>query len=243
MKLRQIVSGVFSGYLTKAVQFLAAISVVPFLLRSSVLGLDGYGSAFTVISFFGFLTLIVDGPRNSFTRSVSQAVGGHPEAQGCTPGAALYAGTRFLFWLCSAITVAMVASYSLVIPLIGLEANSDVLAAYVLAAAIFWVENVLYLYRVPLLARGAVDVVNYCIGFEIIFRSAVFFLYFGLFQASLASYVAITLAFVLARNLAFPIYVHWRWPSDLARSETAPVSLVAGSIRYAGPISLLSMVS
>lgn len=243
MKVRQVVSGVASGYLTKAIQFVAALAVVPFLLRSSVLGLAGYGTAFTLVAFSNFIGLLTDGPRKSFTRSISQAIGEHPAAAGCTPGAALRAGTRILFWLCSIAVLILLAFESPLLALMGLAKTPDAVAAYRLAVGLFWAENSFFLFRVPLLARGALPFVNYCTAFEVIGRSATFFLYFERFPASLTSYLLITVLFVVIRNLAFLGYLVARWPSDVMQRASAPPSLVRASLLYSGPISVVSMVT
>lgn len=242
MRVRQIVTGVTSGYVTKGVQFVAALAVVPFLLRSSVLGLEGYGTAFTLLAFSNFIGLLTDGPRKSFTRSISQAIGDHPEAEGCTPGAALHAGMRILVVGCTVAALILVAFESPILALMGLAETPDAILAYGFAVALFWAENALFLVRVPLLARGALQFVNYCSTLEVIGRSAVFFLYFERFPASLASYLFITLLFVVLRNLSFLGYLVVRWPADVMHRTRAPASVVRASLVYSGPISVVSMV-
>ena len=80
MKLKQLVAGVATGYVTKAVQFVASMALVPFLLRPEVLGVENYGRVFTLIAFMSFGTVLTAGIRLSFVRSISQAVGDDPHA-------------------------------------------------------------------------------------------------------------------------------------------------------------------
>ena len=50
------------------VVLVASLLLVPFFLQDSVLGLDGYGRAFTIVALVGFLPMLTEGLAYSFTR-------------------------------------------------------------------------------------------------------------------------------------------------------------------------------
>ena len=103
MKLRQLAAGIATGYVAKVVQFIAAVALVPFLLRPEILSLEGYGRAFTLIAFMGAGTLITVGVRLSFERSISKAVGSDPHGSTGQVGSLIGSGTALLLLLCAAI--------------------------------------------------------------------------------------------------------------------------------------------
>src|SRR5262245_58317993 len=117
MKLHQLVSGIASGYVTKGIQLVVSLIMVPFFLREEVLGLDGYGRAFTISALVGFLPLFTDGLSFALIRSVSRAL---DQSGGGAIAEVLGAGIKIMSASSGAVAGAMVALSAILLPLAGL---------------------------------------------------------------------------------------------------------------------------
>ncbi|MBK7949414.1 MAG: hypothetical protein IPK00_11910 [Deltaproteobacteria bacterium] len=75
MNLNQLASGVLSGYFSKALQLVASLVLVPFLLDPEVLGVEDYGRAFAIVGMTGIFSVAIVGIHFAAERSIAQAVG------------------------------------------------------------------------------------------------------------------------------------------------------------------------
>lgn len=235
LKLHQLVSGIASGYVTKLVQLVVSLTLVPFFLREDVLGLDGYGRAFTIGALVGFLPLLTEGLAFSFIRSVSRSLD-HPDDDP-RPSEVLGAGLKILGSACAAAVASTLALSPIVLPLVGLDPSRDVVIALTLAGLLYWVENVFQLPRTPLMARGAITFVNGTGAAEVILRALAYLGIFTLWPATLAAYFAIQLVFTLLRGLAQLLYLVSHWPDDFRGWWRAPWASGRASIRESWPIA------
>ena len=234
MKLHQLLSGIVSGYVTKLIQLAVSLLLVPFLLREDVLGLDGYGRAFTMSSVVGLLPLFTEGLGFSFIRGVSRAV---DRLDGRGPGEVLGAGLKILGTACAAAVAATLALSPIVLPLVGLDRSRDVVVAFALASLLYWVENVFQLLRAPLMARGAITFVNGVGAAEVTLRALAYLGIFTLWPATLTTYFAIHLSVALLRGLAQLLYLASRWPGDLRGWRHGSWTMGRASIRQSWPIT------
>jgi hypothetical protein len=237
VKIRQLASGIASGYVAKAVQFVASIALVPFYLRDDILGLEGYGLAFTILAATQFLTLFTNGLRLAFTRTVAQAVAGGA-GHGPTPGEALGSGTKILLGLCALLGAGIVLATGSVLALLGIEPGPDARRALWLASALFVVENGLQLLRAPLMTRGAISFVNLWLAVESLLRALAMFVLLSAYGGSLTLYFAVYLALTTLRQIVFYARLRIQWPDDLVGSLRAPLVHGLPAIRYSLAVSL-----
>jgi O-antigen/teichoic acid export membrane protein len=240
VRIGQLLSGIASGYFTRGIQFVATILLVPFLLRDDVLGLDGYGNVFTMLGIIALFRFSVDGLRVSFTRDISMAMG---EREGGSPGATLGTRIKIMFLICTAIVVAVWLAAPVILPIVGIAPDSYALGGLRFAALIFWAENALHLFRVPLIVRGSISFVNFCGAAEVTLRAVTYFLLFSVSEASLMKYFLIQAAFVLARNLAFVVHLAYFSRDDLRGFFRAPWRPSRKSVGYAVPIATVQVTN
>jgi len=235
LKLRQLVTGIAAGYASKGVQLVASLLLVPFFLREEVLGLDGYGRAFTVSALIGLLPLLTGGLSFSLIRSISRALdAGEGETR---PHEALGAGIKILGGACAVALVGTLLVGPWVLPGVGLEPSRDVWGALAISGLLYWLENAFGLVRAPLLARGAITFVNATGAAEVLGRSLCYFVVFSIWPATLTLFFAIQLVFVGLRGLAQLVFLWRQWPDNLRGALRAPVSAGADAVRRSWPIT------
>src|SRR5262249_4031013 len=210
--------------------------MVPFFLREDVLGLDGYGRAFTILALVSFLPLLTEGLAFSFTRSISRSLDqrdGEPRTREL-----FGAGLKILGSACAVGVVGMIALSPILLPLAGLDRSRDVVIALVLAGVLYWAENVFQIVRTPLLGRGAIAFVNATTAAEVLFRALAYLWIFETWPATLTTYFAIQLAFVVFRGVSQLFYLGWRWPDDLSGWWRQPWRAGRDAIGHSWPIGI-----
>lgn len=235
MKIRDLLSGIASGYLTKAIQLVISLALVPFLLRDDVLGLEDFGRASAILAAVQLLTLCTDGMRLSFTRAVAQAVGQPGGA--ASPGAALGSGSKVLALTCAALAGAIGLAAGPVLRFLSIDASPDNVRALWLTAALFFAENSFNLLQVPLMTRGAISYVNYCLTAETLLRAGGLWLALTLRPHSLSLYFAVFLAAALARHAVFALRLLRSSPQDLRGAARARIAVALPALRYSMPLT------
>lgn len=232
MKLSELSAGIASGYFTKAVQFLATVGIVPFLLRDDVLGLDRYGAAFTLLGIVSVLSLLTSGLRMSFDRSIAHEIGSDGESVGEFVGC----GTKILLGSGLLFAVIVLCLGSILLDVVGLNGTPDEQAALNWASLLVVAENGLYLARAPLLTRGDVLFVNFAGMAEVVLRTASMVFCFVNYDATLASYFSIQAFWTVARQLALFVRVVRKFPRDVRGSIRAPLTRASSSLSYSTPV-------
>jgi hypothetical protein len=238
VKLKQLTAGIATGYVVTGVQFLAAMVLVPFLLRRDILGVEGYGRAFTLIAFMGAGAVITVGVRLSFERSISKAVGSDPDGTQRQVGSLIGSGTILLFALCAVIGLPALIWETALLDLVRLPLESDYRVAFRLAVVWMTVENALFLLRSPLMARGAISYINCVMMGEVLLRTAVLFLLLPSTEAVFISYFAVHLA---ARILHFAGFIGWSLthaPADFRGLTRVSVQGIKETVLYSRSITL-----
>ncbi len=235
MRIGQLLSGVASGYASRAVQFAASVLLVPFLLRSDVLGLDGYGRAFTILALVALLRFAVDGMRIAFSRDVSIALGPDQQTQ---PGLVIGNRTKVLALACAGAAGPVALAGPLLLPAaLGIEPTWESFAALCFGLMIFWSENALHLLRVPLVMQGRLSFVNACGAAEALLRALSYLVIFSIWPASLVTFFAIRAGFAFLRSLAYTIALYMRTPGVLRGFLASSWRPPRSSLRYSLPIT------
>jgi O-antigen/teichoic acid export membrane protein len=235
MNVKQIVTGVLSGYVTKAVSLLASILVVPFLLDPDVLGVEDYGRAFSILGVVSVVGLFCAGIHMSADRSIARAVG-HSGVDGEPSVSEVLGSTTKVLWLVNLLfAVPLVIFEEKVLSAVGIPLDPAYRWAVAAAVAISVSENAFYVFRAPLLARGEIAYVNLIGLLEVTGRTAMTFVLFSTVPATVAGLLGLQAFFTLARQIAFLFRLK---QSDFSSIATVPISSAMESIRYAGPVSL-----
>ncbi len=229
MKLQQLIGGIASGYVTKAAQFIAAIALVPFLLREEVLGLDGYGRVFTILAIITAPRLLFDGLRLSFIRRISTSIDSSDDR--ITVGDAIGTAIKVSFFAYTPLILAIAVPSAFWLQLTGIPVTDDSSKALWIAALLAWLENVFVFFSTPLFARGSITFVNFVGAFEAIGRTLTYFVVFSWISASLTSYFLIQVLFIILRQGAVVIFLSIRWPDDLRGFSSAPVRMGGDDLR------------
>ncbi len=235
MKLRDLLSGIASGYLSKAIQLVVSLALVPFLLRQDVLGLEDFGRASAILAAVQLLTLCTDGIRISFTRALAQAVG--RQGGGASPGETLGSGSKILALCCAVLAVGISLAAEPVLRVLSIEASPDNLRALWLTAALFFAENSLNLLQVPLMTRGAIPFVNTVLTAETLLRAAGLAIALSLRPHSLTLYCSVFLAAALARHAIIFLQLRRSSPQDLRGATRARLAIALPALRYSLPLT------
>lgn len=235
MKIRQIAAGIVSGYASKLVQLLASVAIVPFLLRSEVLGVEAYGRAFAILGATSLIGIATTGLHLSAERAISRAIGRGTGDSGPTVGEMLGSGTKVLSLVSLAFVLPLLVFGDGVIRSLGLTPDADHRLGLLAAVSIALFENAFYLFRAPLLARGDIAYVNLVGLFEIVARTALIFVLFSSVRGTVATFLGIQAAFTLLRQL---LLLARLGRSDLTGFAGAPLASAMETVRYAGPVSL-----
>jgi O-antigen/teichoic acid export membrane protein len=235
MRIRDLLAGIVSGYLSKAIQFAVSLALVPFFLRSDVLGLDGFGRASAILAAVQLATVATDGLRISFTRGIARALA---DARAPVSAASLIgSGSLLLAVLTLTFAIAIGATSEPILRAIGIEATPDTRWALWLAVALFAVENSLNLVQAPLLTRGSIRFVNGVVTAETLLRALVFALALGWWPHSISAYIAAFLITALLRQ-AILVVALWRSaPEDLRGATRARLADAWPSLRYSLPLT------
>ncbi|MEM7410412.1 MAG: hypothetical protein AAF430_09280, partial [Myxococcota bacterium] len=240
MKVRQLIGGIASGYAYKAVLLASTLFLVPFFLRESVFGIEGYGTIFAILAYVNVLALFTGPLYLSFSRTISSAVGEIGHAGRCDTQHPLGTGLKVLLGACGVLTGATILWRAELLGWIGLEPTPDAQLALALAAASYAMENGLILFRVPLITRGEIAFVNGVLMLEAAFRAVAFLVVFTLGPAAIAHYFAVQLGFVALRQLALFGRLRIRFPEDLRGSVRAPWLRDLRSLRYSLSVTALT---
>ena len=235
MNIKQIISGVVSGYLTKLIQLVASVAIVPFLLVPEVLGVEDYGRAFSILGATAVIGIAVAGIHLAADRAIAQAVGRAAADGGRLVAEMLGSGTKVLALVNLVFAVPLIVLEQEIFAALGIPTDGRYRGAVAAAAAISFGENALYLLRAPLIARGDIAFVNLVGMLEITARTATLFVLFSRQQGSVVELLGIQAFFTLCRQVA---YVFRLEPSDRAGFWRAPISSAATAVRYAGSVTL-----
>lgn len=238
MKLKQLAAGIATGYVVKGVQFLAAMVLVPFLLRRDILGVEGYGRAFTLIAFMGAGAVMTAGVRLSFERSISRALGSDPDGTQGQVGSLIGSGTIVLLALCAVIGVPALIWETTLLELVRLPLESHYRVAFRLAVVWMATENSLSLSRSILMARGAISYINYVTMGEVFLRTAMLFLLLPRTEAVFIGYFAVHLAFTALRLAGFIGWSLTHAPADFRGLTRASVRDIKETVLYSRSITL-----
>lgn len=235
MKLHQIVTGVLSGYASKAVALLASVAVVPFLLDPSVLGVEEYGRAYSILAVVSVIGIACAGIHLAADRAIARAVGRSGTGVGPTVAETLGSTSKVL-WLVNLVLVVPLALFEeSVLAALGFPNDSRHRFSLLAAVAIVFAENALYPLRAPLLARGDIAFVNLVGLAEVIGRTAATFALFSAVSGTVVALLSIQAVFTVARQVAFLLRLD---RSDLAGVVSAPIASAVEAVRYSGPVSL-----
>lgn len=235
MNIKQILSGVVSGYLTKVVQLVASVAIVPFLLAPDVLGVEDYGRAFTILGAVSVIGIAVAGIHLSADRAISQAVGRAAADGGRGVALMLGSGTKVLVLVNLAVVIPLIVFEEAIFSALGIPNDGRYAGAVAAAAAIAFGENALYLLRAPLIARGDMAFVNVVGMLEIAARTVTLFALFSRSRGSVVALLGIQAFFTISRQIAYAFRLE---PADLSGFWRAPIASAAATIRYAGPVTL-----
>lgn len=233
MRIRDVAGGIAAGYLARALQLMASIALVPFLVRDDILGLAGYGEVFTLLSFSAVLNLVTDGLRVSFARSISLAI-----VQGGRDVRDLLGSSLKLFVGVAAVFVATSALFSKpILDMVGIGVTQQMQQALVLACGVAVVETVPYGFESHVLARGRMVFLNSVRSIEVVVRTVLFFVVLSHLEASPRSYLVIMFVTIGARQAALAAYVRAGWPGDVRGWMRAPLHAAWQTALYSLPVS------
>ncbi len=235
MNILDMVRGMLFGYGLKTIQIAATLLVVPYLL--SMLGIDRYGRIFAIVSAVGLLSLVSDGLKLSFSRSISRAIPRGPDATGRHLGAGLKA------MLLVAIVFVAGATYFArpMLDLLGVPWAPEYGNSVLLAAGIVALENGFFAFHAYLTARGRLDFLNAMAGVEVIARNAGFVLYFMSHPARADAYFAIWFASSAIRVAATAAYAIWNHPADFRAVLEGRMGEAWSAVTYSLPLTLDSL--
>jgi len=238
VKLKQLTAGIATGYVVKGVQFLAAMVLVPFLLRRDILGVEGYGRVFTLIAFMGAGTVVTMGVWLSFERSISKALGSDPDGTQGQVGSLIGSGTILLFSLCAMIGLPALIWETRLLELVRIPLESDYRVAFRLAIIWMTAENAFSLFRSTLTARGAISYINSVTMGEVLLRTAALFLLLPHMEAAFVGYFVLNLAFAALRLVGFVGWILTQAPTDLRGLTRLSVRDVRETVLYSRSITL-----
>ena len=243
MKLRQLAAGVATGYVTKAVQFVATMALVPFLLRPEILGVDDYGRAYTLIAFMGLGSVLTAGIRLSFVRSVSRDLGAQLEGGGHQIGRLIGSGTAVLLVICGVISAIGLVFEVGILGGVRFPDSDEYRVAWRLALVWMTAENALFLFRSPLMARGAISFVNYVVMAEVALRLVTLVVLLPRTAHPFAVYFAAHALFCTLRSLAFVAWSLVRFPDDLRGLAQVRFESIRETLLYSTSITLAHTAS
>lgn len=237
MNLVDLMRGIASGYVVRLLQILATVLVIPFLLRQDVLGIENYGGCVSMIAAFGLISMVTDGLRVSYSRSIAQAISASPAAIAVSVGS----GLKVMLLLLASLALALFAIRGWLLGILGLPATDEWRLALALAAAAALAENLFHLFQSYALARGRLDVVNGVVAGEVILRNMLFVGIFSSVVASPSIYMAIVAGAVLLRGFCFVGFALWRFPGDFKGLLAAPMKESMDALRYSVAVSGASL--
>lgn len=236
MNLNQLATGVFSGYATKAIQLIASLVLVPFLLDREILGVEDYGRAFAILGVTGIFSFVVVGFHFSAERMIARSVGETGSSGSLSTIDLLGSATKVLLLTSVAYLAPLFFFESRILNWLGIPLEPRYHIALLAAGSISLLENGLYLFRVPLIARGDIAFVNLVGMLEITCRTLIVFLVFSSTDATIATLLIIQATFTLARQTAFILRLD---SSERSRLLRAPLSHSIETLRYARLISVV----
>jgi hypothetical protein len=233
VRIRDVASGIAAGYFTRGIQLLATLLLVPFLLADDILGVDGYGEVFTLLAFASVLSLLTDGLRVSFSRSISLSIAREPHLTASLLGSAvkLNSGIGFVF-----LGGILLFSNSL-LDALGIALTEHNEHALLLAGAVAFAETVPFAFESYLLARGRMVFLNGIRAAEVVVRTLGLFVVLSGAEASTRSYLLVLFLTIFFRQACIAGYVLYRWSSELAGLIRAPLSDALATVHYSLAVS------
>lgn len=235
MNILDIARGMLFGYGVKIVQIAATLLVVPFIL--SVLGIERYGHIFAILSALGILTLVSDGLKLSFARSISQSINGGPEATSQCVGA----GLKAMLLLASIVGLTAFLFRTPLLEMLGVPLRGEYLNSVLLAAGIVSVENGLFSFHAYLTARGRLDFLNALTAAEVLIRNGSFVLVFLHQPARADTYFAIFFLWSTLRYLIMASYAISTWREDFRGLSRGRIQDAWGAVSYSLPLTFDSL--
>jgi len=237
MRVIDIVRGMLSGYGFKLVQILAVLFVVPFLLQDEIIGLDDYGRIFAILGLLSPLTLLTDGLKTSFSRSISRSLSDERWSTGQELGNAFA-----LIASLSAILASIFFAFRIdLLGMIQVPIVRDYTLGFALAVAFVSIDSVFFILMTYLNAKGRADVVNSVMGIEVVGRNLAFVAWFATHGGSVSSYFMIFVFSASLRSLGLLAYALRRWPADFIGFWSVNLLAMGEAVRYSLSLSAESI--
>jgi O-antigen/teichoic acid export membrane protein len=224
------------GYGLRVVQIAATLIVVPFLLREDAIGIERYGQIFAILSALGVVSLILDGLKVSYSRSISASLAEGSAATSLFIGA----GIKAMMGVSLAVAIAVLVWRRAFLGALGIPADADFLGAMWWAAAFVVFDNGLFSVHAHLTARGRLDLLNGLIAIEVVLRNLAFFAWFTARPATAAAYMAIFAGGLGLRYFIIVLFAVWHWPDDFRGWWRGRVGDTWGAVRYSLPVSVVT---
>lgn len=237
MRVADIVRGLVSGYGLKVIQVVATLLVVPFLLQDEILGLAVYGYIFAILGSLAPVSLITDGLRSSFSRTIARSLGEGPGATGREIGCAVK--TISLVSLVTA--AALFPAREWLLALLAIPVEADYVDGMGWAIAYVTSENLFYVTMSHLNARGRMDAANTAQGLEAVIRNLLFVAWFPVFGGSVTAYFGIFVSLSAAKSIFLVVYSIRKWPHDFAGFSKGRLRDAGEAVRYSFSISAASL--
>ncbi|MCE7902076.1 MAG: hypothetical protein DYH20_05285 [Gammaproteobacteria bacterium PRO9] len=189
--------GAGSGYVTKVVQVICTILLLPFLLSDAQLGLAAFGHFSTLQASIAILTLLFDGWRQSTGR-----INGNRVATGGVSARDLSVMVSYSFF--GVMVLAILATYGrhLVFATGNLSAVDGIEVVFYLLVGQLVIEQALFPAESLLHATGNTWRLNLVMAIEVVVRTAAIFAWFLTNTATIASYAGLIVIGATLRMLA-----------------------------------------
>ena len=237
MKVADIARGMITGYGLRLLQMVASLIVVPFLLRDDVLGIDNYGRIFSILGALSFVSLLTDGMKASFARSIAQSMSHEDISTGRRIGSAV----KLMTTICVVLGVVLLTGHVWLLELLSIPVEADYRMGAALAICAVVFENLLFIFSSLLTARGRMDVLNAILGVEVIVRNGAFLVWFSIADASLTGYFTIFFAGIAARLIVLVAFSLSTWPRDFEGFWSSKIADSADAVRYSFSLSMVSV--
>jgi hypothetical protein len=237
LRLVDLLRGAIAGYVLKAVQTLAALAVLPFLVDDRVLGLEGYGRAFSLLSATVVMSVFTDGFKVALSRSIAQGIN---RGDG-SAGQALGGGTRLLAASSLVVAAILFVYRDALLEAMGLPIDTAHRTAFAAAASMIVIAESGHGVLALLLVRGRLDLVNTIQAIEVIARNAFFVVYYQHHEATVANFVGAFAVGALLRTSAYFVYAGSRLRADFTGAGRGRMRDVIPVLGYSVSVSLATI--
>lgn len=194
--LRAVLVGAISGYMSRAVQAIVNIMLVPFLLSDTQLGLAGFGTLSSLLVSGAFLAVILDGWRLSVGRNI-----GLTSTLGEVGDASVIRTGVVSIGLCTVVGVSAWNLRGYLVHSAGVSTDPAAEVYVALLIAQFMVDQVFYPWEMRLHACGLTWRVNWAVATESVVRGVLVAVTFLSVHAGIEHYLAIFVLTAVIRQL------------------------------------------